>query len=249
MNSANEIIALYRTHARKALRFGDVGLTYRTDPPITMVGSRIGGVPYLEDADCWPCDRDGRPLDFLLQVDFSQLRERLSFHAAFDLLVLFVGPSGYPAGGAARKIITFRDPAEHKAARLDVDLDPEQDVWYELTDPIAMWDPPDYEDLELLLNAPPPKVTKATFDTPEYQAFQQELKHKDDTRLGGFPRWLNGYHKALCPICNDLMYQVLQIDQLDVPGIRLGVGGCGFWHLLFCPKHPDQFSCFASPLS
>jgi hypothetical protein len=245
--STDDLVALFRAHARKAIRFEEV--LVHTEPH-GIFGSRVGGLPYLEKGEPWPRTSAGRPLHFLLQLDFRDTQNEFSCPLPFGLLTYFYTPNRHPLRDPDRVIRTYSNPSEELCEPLDFEgWDPELDHWHELTSPVPMDDMADLEDLEFLTGEELQGNVHSNFNTPAYQSFYSELKHKSKTRLGGFPRWLNGYHLPLCPRCEQLMFQLLQIDQLDIHDLYLGAGACGYGHLLFCPDHPEEFAICVSPLS
>jgi uncharacterized protein YwqG len=58
--------------------------------PVTAAGSRLGGPVWLPAGEAWPLDREGRPLEFLAQLDFSDVPPLPDFPAS-GLIQVFVG--------------------------------------------------------------------------------------------------------------------------------------------------------------
>lgn len=58
--------------------------------PVTPCGARIGGPVWLADGAEWPTGKEGRPLEFVAQLDFAAMPPLLDYPEA-GLLQLFVG--------------------------------------------------------------------------------------------------------------------------------------------------------------
>ena len=250
--SADEVIAAFRAHSRNAVGFASV--VCHPEPPTNTLGSRVGGEPYIEEGEEWPTDKAGRAMSFTLQLDFRGHENDLSFELPFQLLTLFCPENEFPFLTTDYVIRTYTNPGEHLSQAMDSSDWYEEDCWNEMTDPVAIDDIPDFEDLEFLseqVGTAPMRIedVHANYPTKIHEAFREELKKNPITKLGGFPHWLNGYNRPLCPICEQLMFQLVQIDQLAIEHHYLGAGGCGFAHLFFCPKHPSEFITHVSPLS
>lgn len=250
--TAEEVIATFRAYSRKTLRFQTVEC--RSAPPMHTSGTRVGGWPYMEKDEPWPTDKHERAMHFGFQLDFRGHEKELSFALPFGLLTLFYPHNGSPFRDSGRVIRTYAEPREELAQEIELDDWDDEDCWIEMVDPCAFDDVPDFEDLEFLsqkVGAIQLRIedVHANYSTKIYEVFREELKMKDETRLGGFPRWLNGYQRPLCPQCNELMFQLVQMDQLDMHNHYLGAGACGFGHLFFCPTHPSEFTTCVSPLS
>ena len=81
---AQEIIAWYRSLARPAL------ILTPAEDPAADTGFRLGGGPWLADGEQWPTDGDGRPLEFIAQVDFAHLPPLAEYPTA-GVLRFFIG--------------------------------------------------------------------------------------------------------------------------------------------------------------
>ena len=105
--------------------------------PIEAAGTRLGGPVWLPAGTNWPSGDDGRPLEFVAQVDFSTLPELPDFPAV-GLMQLFIGRDDahgadfdQPARGNFRLLFHpegARGPgALHPAPRLASHGDPQDD--------------------------------------------------------------------------------------------------------------------------
>ena len=246
-HTTDELVALWRANIRKAIRFKKIDVC---NEPHELFGSRIGGEPYLEKSESWPRSANGKLLRLLFQLDFREFQHKLSCPLPFQLLTFYYNPNYAPLQDPKRVIRTYAQASIELAQPLDFEgWDPKLDHWHRLDSPVPMDDIPDLEDLEFLTGEALLKTVRSSVNTPTFQLFHKQHKNKLTTRLGGFPRWLNGYHLPLCKQCNQLMYQLIQVDQTDLDGLYLGAGACGLGHLLFCPAHPLEFAICVSPLS
>lgn len=57
----------------EALRLPSLQLEAAPNTRAAPGGTRIGGPAWLADGESWPCGRDGRPMEFLAQLDFADL--------------------------------------------------------------------------------------------------------------------------------------------------------------------------------
>jgi uncharacterized protein YwqG len=64
-------------------------LLHPADAPILPGGTRIGGPAWLPDGTEWPLSRDGRPMEFIAQLDFGELPRIPDFPEA-GLLQFFI---------------------------------------------------------------------------------------------------------------------------------------------------------------
>lgn len=62
--------------------------------PSTPGGSRIGGAVWLPDGEAWPRGKDGKPMAFLAQIDFSSLPHIPDFPES-GVLQFFIGRDDY----------------------------------------------------------------------------------------------------------------------------------------------------------
>jgi len=85
--SAEQLLA-FREQAA-ALVLPSVQLEAAADEPARPGGTRIGGPAWLAEGEAWPCGRDGRPMEFLAQVDFGELPPLPDFPQA-GLLQFFI---------------------------------------------------------------------------------------------------------------------------------------------------------------
>jgi uncharacterized protein YwqG len=93
---------------RATLALPAVELLPAPDQAVAAAGTRLGGPVWLADGEAWPTDADGHPLEFVAQVDFSELPPLPDFPAA-GLLQFFIGSDDVfgadfdePANGSAR---------------------------------------------------------------------------------------------------------------------------------------------------
>ena len=72
-----------------ALRLPSLQLETAPNRPAGPGGTRIGGPAWLPDGEAWPRGRDGRPMEFLAQLDFAELPRLPDFPEA-GLLQFFI---------------------------------------------------------------------------------------------------------------------------------------------------------------
>ena len=73
----------------ETLRLPSLQLEAERSAAVRPSGTRIGGPAWLPDGEAWPCGRDGRPMEFLAQLDFAELPPRADFPEA-GLLQFFI---------------------------------------------------------------------------------------------------------------------------------------------------------------
>ncbi len=111
----------------------------RADPsqPSGPAGTRLGGPVWLPTGTAWPTGNDGRPLEFIAQVDFSALPALPDFPTA-GLIQLFIGRDDvygadfdWPARGNFRLLFhpdgATGDGSMHAPPRLAQDGDADED--------------------------------------------------------------------------------------------------------------------------
>lgn len=250
MQTSDELFTLFTEAAR--VSFVAETIRKRNDPPQTLLGSRVGGEPYLENEDEWPRSREV-PLDFIFQLDFSNIASQLSFKIPFRLLSFFAHQGRLPSQDTDFVIVTYSNPSQQKSVPISTELyrdwpKGEELVWYEMEEFKRGIRLPDFEDLQAL-RGDSLAFARQNEEGREKLHMQFQEQEKVTTFLGGFPRWMNGYHRVCCSSCGNLMYQLCQLDQLAFDAQHLGVGVCGFFHLFFCPDHPSEFAVRMSPLS
>ena len=59
-------------------------------------------------------------------------------------------------------------------------------------------------------------------------------------KLAGYPMWVQGVEYPNCPVCNEQMRLLFQIDSNDNLPYLFGDAGCG--HITQCKTHKDQIA-------
>jgi ankyrin repeat protein len=83
-----------------------------------LLGSRFGGLPWLEEGEAWPRSKEGAPLAFLLQVNLDEAPEEVRAQAGGGLLQLFfdVQEQPYQPFSSGHFVRIVRDAASRKGS-------------------------------------------------------------------------------------------------------------------------------------
>lgn len=95
LTGPEDLISLEHERAKLFQSF-DPGPRIEVDVFVFSIGepnqrrsTKLGGLPYLDSRSSWPLSRDGEPMHFIAQLDFSGSRDLLQVDIPSDTLLLF----------------------------------------------------------------------------------------------------------------------------------------------------------------
>ncbi|MDF1660230.1 MAG: DUF1963 domain-containing protein [Planctomycetota bacterium] len=223
------------------------------------VDSKYGGLPWLKDENDWPdCGSCQRPLQFIFQLNLSELPEKLSDRFGAGLLQLFycqyleaddcdsdfldaslafvdlakhsriVHPDGDGFQGSHSQLI----PAQRIVAWQDT-LDYPRPAEHER---LGLSYSYDWDNEQIRIECPRFDLVLDHLPIQENypEAICDSLHHD---KLGGWPAWIQNANYPRCPQCHEAMQFVYQVSSHGPLPIKFGENGCGY--LTQCPKHKD----------
>lgn len=212
--------------------------------PITQTGdgdrgiSKFSGIPWLDAHTDWPiCPNCNQPMQLFVQLNLQDLPTELGDRCGSGLLQLFYctnddmacdcdleGWEPFSTAHVARLVQPQGDPIAPQA--LPTEPFPAQSItgWQAISDYPSRWEA--QESLGVSLT--------------ESQAESLEAMNVpiSGDKLAGWPFWVQGIEYPQCPICQQTMELVFQLDSEDNLPFMFGDAGCG--HITQCPTHKDQ---------
>lgn len=201
-----------------------------------QLASKFAGKPWLAADESWPmCPHCQTAMPLFVQLNLNTLPAELSDRFGPGLLQLFYCTSSetdecdnwepFSSAQLARIVQPTGEPNPLEA--LPATVFPAKLITdWELTDDYPGWT----EASDCNLDIPLLDDEWANLD-------QVYIPHTGD-KLSGWPFWVQGVEYPTCPICNDLMQFVFQIDSEDNIPFMFGDVGCG--HITQCPTHKEQ---------
>jgi len=119
----DELDIMLRALARKATIFKP-GKCKTPLPVSQMLSSHIGGVPYFEEGAVWPCNKEGEPLIFSLQI-FQDSAASLVMPSEIKLIQVFLD-----LHEEEEHIVVYHELNTEKAALIDCPVDSEDILGY-----------------------------------------------------------------------------------------------------------------------
>jgi uncharacterized protein YwqG len=229
---------------------GDSGLT----------SSKFAGTPWIAEDDTWPlCNSCQQPLQLFLQLNLAKLPQSLKGKFGEGLLQLFYCIRGNDKGpcDAIDSWEPFSDTAslvriiQVKGNPLIIDLAqksqsfPVRSIigWEEIDD---YPNPQEHSQLGLKYNYDwknnTVNIACEELDLvieniqDEYLAENISTSQAGD-KLRGWPLWIQDTEYPQCPVCNEQMDFVFQIDSED--NLPYMFGDLGTGHITQCPKHKN----------
>lgn len=198
-------------------------------------GSKLGGVPWLEEGKAWPrCKGCKRPMHLLLQLRGEDVPDRALALPEGSLLQVFHCGRGYPCdegygiaspgGRGAWLRVVQRD------ARGGAPADAPEGLALEKR--IVGWTP-----REELPGHGDTQVAGLRLNAKELRWLSDHGPH-GRSKLGGHADWIQSPHAASCPKCGAAMAFALQLASGEHIAVDFGDSGLGY--VLQCQKHPDR---------
>ena len=228
-----DVPTLIKPYKRKAWK------PLTTDGDTVLTGSKFSGMPWLAKGEQWPhCQNCDKPMQLFLQLNLDELppSERGKFGSG--LLQMFYCTNSDPlcevdceaffpfAKSALLRIIQPHGEAEEVSIADEQGMFPARAIkeWQEMDD-YPNWEESAEHGLELS-------------DT-EWESIEEDYPRPGD-KLEGWPNWVQGVEYPNCPVCNERMEMVFQIDSEDNLPYMFGDVGCG--HITQCKTHKEQIA-------
>lgn len=208
-----------------------------------LVSSKFSGKPYLKADETWPqCPNCGNHMHLFLQLNINEIPDEFkqSLDLYSGLLQMFYCTNSDPlcevdceAFFPFSKSVIVRYIAEIDNDKAIKDISLPEDSFPVKT--IVKWnmvdDYPNWEELR--------EMGFSLNDEEENELEKLEVPHAGD-KLGGWPYWIQGIEYPRCPICNEKMRLIFQIDSEKNIPYMFGDTGCG--HITQCKNHKDQMA-------
>lgn len=180
------------------------------DPSIT----KIGGVPFMDESDPWPCDGEGHPMAFVTQINFEDSTDLVGTLPA-NLLLFF---SKVEASRANDAYLDYSDdPASYCFRWVDpasVAVPLRSSRW----DPLGLW--------------PLHGCIYRSFDVPSLDYWVRAWEDGDwpkdpiyahafppaiwrGTKIGGVPHWEQAGDLGMTPPCGRFLCQILSDNSVE----------------------------------
>jgi uncharacterized protein YwqG len=229
--------------------------------------SKYGGLPWLKADESWPlCSSCERPLQLYLQLNFDGLPAPLQQRYGTGLLQLFYCEfieSGECKSEPGEASLAFVDLAKLvRVVQAEGAGNLEDKHNHLLASRVACWSesidhpgPVEHDKLGLIYSFDWDQETLHI----ECKEFGVELdglsihdnyaefisNSADSDKLGGWPSWNRNPNYPRCPVCQQQMQFVFQLNSEPTIPIKFGSDGRGY--ITQCPKHKDvvtfQWDC------
>lgn len=206
----------------------------------SLSASKFSGRPWLAAEESWPeCQNCGNPMQFFVQLNLDGLPEPLAGEFGSGLLQMFYCTNQDPAceidceaycafakSVLLRVVKTTGQSHEAEIPSLEYHFPAKTIVGWQ-----AMEDYPNYEEGQML---------GVQLTDEEWDEWCDEDYPRSGDKLAGWPFWVQGVEYPSCPICQQTMRLVFQIDsEVNIP-YMWGDSGCG--HITQCKEHKDQLA-------
>lgn len=202
-----------------------------------LKASKFSGKPWLNKNEHWPvCQHCGKPMQLFLQLNLNSLPESIQGEFGTGLLQLFYCTSTDTDCEAeceawlpfAKSMLVRVVQPDMEA--LDIEI-PDIDNYFPPKQ-IVRW-----EEIQDYPN--PEECTELGIDLTdnEWDNIGSEYAHSGD-KLSGWPCWVQGIEYPNCPVCNQRMRLVFQLDSENNLPFMFGDVGCG--HITQCKTHKTQ---------
>ncbi|MEX0726324.1 MAG: DUF1963 domain-containing protein [Planctomycetaceae bacterium] len=182
--------------------------------PADRTMTKIGGVPYMDQSDCWPLDDEGRPMAFVMQVNFE---DSLDLVGDLPANLLLVFSKVYHRG---RYIALECDPDREESCCFKW-VDPQDVQWpleKVLPTPLDLWPLHghifrtfDVPSLDLMNRS---KWDSAVSEHPLYQNALPPAIYLA-TKIGGVPHWAQGQDCDISPRKSRFLCQLASDGSAD----------------------------------
>lgn len=202
-----------------------------------ITASKFSGKPWLNLNEHWPvCQHCGKPMQLFLQLNLDSLPESIQGEFGTGLLQLFYCTSTEPdCSVECEAWLPFAKSVQVRVVQPDIEkLDIEIPTSENYFPPkqIVGWE-------EIQDYPHPEEGTELGIDLTddEWNDISSEYPHSGD-KLSGWPCWVQGIEYPNCPVCNQRMRLVFQLDSENNLPFMFGDVGCG--HITQCKTHLTQ---------
>lgn len=200
--------------------------TFEAGEEPNLLASKVGGVPWLAADEAWP-ELDGEPMPLLLQVNFADLVGASMTEPR--LLQIFYAP----AGGyddwepwTPTKHIRFVTPRGASLTNVmqaaGQGIPPHRITKFSVVDEY-----PDGDELRSL---------GVSIDDALSEYFEEHNERRLSTKIGGYPRWLQG---TQYPRCSRTRFPCGFIAQIDSSDRFVDFGDAGVGYVFQSPAYAD----------
>jgi len=204
-----------------------------------FVRSQFGGAPWRPHGDAAAhCGCCGAPTKLFLQLDLSTLPKDAPLAGPTRLLQFFHCTSfcerKRPNSGVQDEATPWRIRTIDSTERGDVEPQSGDLARKAIVGWRRFVEFPDIKDLEA--------IGFDVEDDDEGELLVDTEIPLHETKLGGWPGWMQGREWIDCPDCGSQMRQVFQFESEEHINWTFGPhGGGGRGHVLCCPNHPERF--------
>lgn len=234
--SIQEIEALLKPHSRMAW------YPVVEDGENSKFLSKFSGKPMLLASEVWPCCKNCKqPMQLFIQLDSKELPKEADNPFGEGYLQVFYCTNAteecdieceayFPFSNSTLvRVLGFNESYDTDTITSEVkDQLPQKTItsWLEKIDYPSEQE---FDDLEINL----------TDDQSDF-ALDNQISALPKDKLLGWPLWIQGPEYPDCPICDERMDYVLQIDSEDNLDFMFGDSGCS--HITQCKTHRDQLT-------
>jgi uncharacterized protein YwqG len=203
-----------------------------------LYDSKFGGTPWLGGDEFWPtCQHCGKPMPLFLQLNLKTLPQDLRAEFGKGLLQLFYCTSNDPhcesecdaffpftKSKLVRIIEAARGLNRHDRPDIAARCLPKCIIAWEERDDYPYWEEGEEYSLKL--------------SHKEWKVVAEHGFPRSGDKLAGWPDWIQGIEYPYCPLCNERMRLIFQLDSNDHVPYMFGDLGCGY--ITQCPVHTNQ---------
>lgn len=206
----------------------------------SVSASKFSGRPWLAAEESWPeCQNCGSPMQFFLQLNLDDLPEQIGGEFGAGLLQMFYCTNSDPmcevdceAYFPFSKSVLLR--VVHTTGQSQEAEIPTVASFFPAKTIVGWQAMDDYPNGEEGANL------GIQLTESEWEGLYDADYPRRRDKLAGWPYWVQGVEYPSCPLCQQTMRLVFQIDSEDNIPYMWGDFGCG--HITQCKEHKDQLA-------
>ena len=209
-----------------------------------LVASKFSGRPWLSQTENWPeCPNCGKPMQLFVQLNLEELPVALDQQFGRGLLQFFYCTNNDPL--CEVDMAAWEPFSQSTLVRIIEPLSPKETVvvpseledyfparlitGWQVSEDYPSWD----ESQELGVKLGPVEEVR------EWERLTDEAGVPlAGDKLAGWPYWVQNIEYPHCPVCNEKMRLVFQVDSNGHLPFMFGDVGCG--HITQCKTHLEQ---------